>query len=127
MQSDLFRMLRLFAAIFGLMLAFLALEAPAAAHFGAAHVDMPELAAPAHDSGVSGSGAATTAADECGADCGCCTSAMMHAHCHPPAVLSARPDPVPHVAMIRAAWSLSPPSAVSGAGSTPPVPPPNAG
>jgi hypothetical protein len=121
--------MRIACAMLGLLLAFLAFEVPAAAHFGAAHVTPPLVimaaevtAEPEH------SGALTVVVEalDCADGCAGCTSGAMHGHCHAPAVLSARAEVARHAPAVGAAWgpmALIVPAAAAG---TPPVPPPNA-
>ncbi len=118
----------LMGASLAMLFALVVLETPAAAHFGAPHIDLPRLVSTqAPPAGAGAAEPVLAAADRCGEACDCCATGAMHAHCHPPAVLAARAEPAHHLASSAAAWSVAAPSAGARSAGAPPVPPPNAG
>jgi hypothetical protein len=122
--------LRLLGAILAFFVLLFAFEAPAAAHFGATHLDMPGRTAPIAAKGVVDDRSADTphAADAaCNDDCGCCTSDMMHGHCHPPAMLAARGESGRRFDTRPSAWARPFGVGAADLSGAPPVPPPNAG
>lgn len=128
--------LRLADALLGLLFLLLAFEAPAAAHFGAAHIDLPPIVMDPDRAALQRSPAqwqatAETACDrDCdqagSRDCGSCSACRVHGHCHAPAVLGSRDMPARHVAAYRTAWGTGRTSIAKSTGVPPPVPPPNA-